>query len=1164
MNLRASVLTTVWVLVAVTAVDASPVGDCPPVDALDHTDHLPDSKNCSLFYKCDHAAPVLFICPDGLHFNPVLEVCDWPDRAGCSGASPSTVAPSSSSAAPTSAATTAAPTAAPSSTDNPTSAPSGDCPAVGTCPQYEDENSIAKHLPHATNCSQFCKCDHGKPVTFDCPAGLHFNPTLEVCDWPDQAGCSGGSASTAAPSSSTAAPTSAATTSAPTAAPSSSTAAPTSAATTAAPTAAPSSTANPTPAPSGDCPAVGTCPQYEDENSIAKHLPHATNCSQFCKCDHGKHVTFDCPAGLHFNPTLEVCDWPDQAGCSGGSASTAAPSSSTAAPTSAATTAAPTAAPSSSTAAPTSAATTAAPTAAPSSTANPTSAPSDDCPAVGTCPQYEDENSIAKHLPHATNCSQFCKCDHGKPVTFDCPAGLHFNPTLEVCDWPDQAGCSAPSSTANPTPAPSGDCPAVGTCPQYEDENSIAKHLPHATNCSQFCKCDHGKPVTFDCPAGLHFNPTLEVCDWPDQAGCSGGSASTAAPSSSTAAPTSAATTAAPTAAPSSSTAAPTSAATTGAPTAAPSSSTAAPTSAATTAAPTAAPSSTANPTPAPSGDCPAVGTCPQYEDENSIAKHLPHATNCSQFCKCDHGKPVTFDCPAGLHFNPTLEVCDWPDQAGCSGGSASTAAPSSSTAAPTSAATTAAPTAAPSSSTAAPTSAATTAAPTAAPSSTANPTSAPSDDCPAVGTCPQYEDENSIAKHLPHATNCSQFCKCDHGKPVTFDCPAGLHFNPTLEVCDWPDQAGCSAPSSTANPTPAPSGDCPAVGTCPQYEDENSIAKHLPHATNCSQFCKCDHGKPVTFDCPAGLHFNPTLEVCDWPDQAGCSGGSASTAAPSSSTAAPTSAATTAAPTAAPSSSTAAPTSAATTGAPTAAPSSSTAAPTSAATTAAPTAAPSSTANPTPAPSGDCPAVGTCPQYEDENSIAKHLPHATNCSQFCKCDHGKPVTFDCPAGLHFNPTLEVCDWPDQAGCSGGSASTAAPSSSTAAPTSAATTAAPTAAPSSSTAAPTSAATTAAPTAAPSSSTAAPTSAATTAAPTVAPSSTANPTGDCPAVGSCPQYEDENSIAKHLPHSSDCTKFCKCDHGTPVTFDCPAGLHFNPTLEVCDWPYRAGCVNSSA
>ncbi|XP_047112117.1 chitin-binding domain protein cbd-1-like [Schistocerca piceifrons] len=594
-----SVLTTVLVVIATAAVHASPVGDCPPVDPVDHTDHLPDSKNCSLFYKCDHAAPVLFECPDGLHFNPTLEVCDWPDSAGCTGGSASTPASSSTAKPP----------------------PPGDCPAVGTCPIYEDETSIAKHLPHASNCSQFCKCDHGKPVTFDCPAGLHFNPTLEVCDWPEDAGCTGGSEST------------------------------------------PASSSTAKPPPPGDCPAVGTCPIYEDETSIAKHLPHASNCSQFCKCDHGKPVTFDCPAGLHFNPTLEVCDWPEDAGCTGGSASTPA-SSSTAKPP-----------------------------------------PPGDCPAVGTCPIYEDETSIAKHLPHATNCSQFCKCDHGKPVTFDCPAGLHFNPTLEVCDWPEDAGCtggseSTPASSSTAKPPPPGDCPAVGTCPIYEDETSIAKHLPHASNCSQFCKCDHGKPVTFDCPAGLHFNPTLEVCDWPEDAGCAGGSEST--------------------------------------------------------------PASSSTAKPPPPGDCPAVGTCPIYEDETSIAKHLPHASNCSQFCKCDHGKPVTFDCPAGLHFNPTLEVCDWPEDAGCTGGSASTPA-SSSTAKPP-----------------------------------------PPGDCPAVGTCPIYEDETSIAKHLPHASNCSQFCKCDHGKPVTFDCPAGLHFNPTLEVCDWPYRAGCANGPTSATPTTA------------------------------------------------------------------------------------------------------------------------------------------------------------------------------------------------------------------------------------------------------------------------------------------------------------------------------------------------------------------------
>ncbi|XP_047112119.1 mucin-5AC-like [Schistocerca piceifrons] len=1088
MTIQRFVLAVAYLLTGVILVSGSPVGECPPVDPLDHTDHLPDDKNCSVFYKCDHAAPVLFVCPDELHFNKVLEVCDWPDVAGCT--------------ASTDASSTAAPTAAPTAGSTPAEA----CPAVGTCPQYEDENSIAKHLPHTTNCSQFCKCDHGKPVTMDCPAGLHFNAVLEVCDWPQNAGCSGGSGSTSNPTSSTPSSSSAATTQAPTSAPSSTakpttaapsttakpttaspttTAQPTTAAPSSSPTAAPSSPA--TSAPSGNCPAIGVCPQYVDENSIAKHLPHASNCSQFCKCDHGKPVTMDCPAGLHFNAVLEVCDWPQNAGCSGGSGSTSNPTSSTPSSSSAATTQAPTSSP---TAKPT--------TAAPSTTADPTTA----------APTTADPSTTAKPTTAA-------------PTTT-------AQPTTAA---PSSSSTAAPSSPA--TSHPSGDCPAIGVCPQYEDENSIAKHLPHASNCSQFCKCDHGKPVTMDCPAGLHFNAVLEVCDWPQNAGCSGGSGTTSNPNSSTSSSSSAATTPAPTSAPSttvkpttaapSTTVQPTTAAptTTGQPTTVAPTTTAQPTTAApsTTARPTtAAPTTTAQPTTAaptssstaapsspatsdPSGDCPAVGVCPQYEDENSIAKHLPHASNCNQFCKCDHGKPVTMDCPPGLHFNAVLEVCDWPQNAGCSGSSGTTSNPTSST---------------PSSS-----SAATTQAPTSAPSTTVKPTTA----APSTTDEPTTAAPSTTAKPTTAAPSTT-------AKPTT--------AQPTTVA---PSSSSTAAPSSPA--TSVPSGDCPAVGVCPQYEDENSIAKHLPHASNCSQFCKCDHGKPVTMDCPAGLHFNAVLEVCDWPQNAGCSGGSGTTSDPTSSTPSSSSAATTSAPsttvkptTAAPSTTvqpttaapntTAKPTTSAptTTVQPTTAAPSTTAKPTTAAptttvqpTTSAPsttakptTAAPTTTAQPTTAapsslstaapsspatsdPTGDCPAVGVCPQYEDENSIAKHLPHASNCSQFCKCDHGKPVTMDCPAGLHFNAVLEVCDWPQNAGCSGGSGTTSNPTSST-----------------------------------PSSS-----SAATTQASTSAPSST------------------------HLPHRTNCGLYCRCNHGVPITEKCPDGLHFNAKLEVCDWPSDAGC-----
>ncbi|RZC36473.1 dentin sialophosphoprotein [Asbolus verrucosus] len=59
---------------------------------------------------------------------------------------------------------------------------------------------------------------------------------------------------------------------------------------------------------------------------------------------------------------------------------------------------------------------------------------------------------------------------------------------------------------------------------------------------------------------------------------------------------------------------------------------------------------------------------------------------------------------------------------------------------------------------------------------------------------------------------------------------------------------------------------------------------------------------------------------------------------------------------------------------------------------------------------------------------------------------------------------------------------------------------------------------------------------------------------------SCPEKDGANSV--YIPHK-DCTKFWQCSNGTPYLFDCPADLHFNPKLNVCDWPDRAGCNGST-
>ncbi|XP_015594846.1 peritrophin-1 [Cephus cinctus] len=65
----------------------------------------------------------------------------------------------------------------------------------------------------------------------------------------------------------------------------------------------------------------------------------------------------------------------------------------------------------------------------------------DEIPEGVNCPAQDPEN--ATHVPHPTNCNLFYTCSGGWPILSSCPAGLHFNAELEVCDWPDSANCTA-------------------------------------------------------------------------------------------------------------------------------------------------------------------------------------------------------------------------------------------------------------------------------------------------------------------------------------------------------------------------------------------------------------------------------------------------------------------------------------------------------------------------------------------------------------------------------------------------------------------------------------------------------------------------------------------------------------------------------------------------
>ncbi|XP_028159976.1 peritrophin-1-like [Ostrinia furnacalis] len=137
---------------------------------------LAHPDDCRLFYQCTYGVPFCQRCPDGLHFNPALHVCDAPEQAGC-------VAPGAGQAAPVEDQF--------NKDDSKNEIPPR-CAVNSVTPvSCADAASPDALLPHPDDCNLFYYCvgAAAAPVCRQCSAGLHFNPALHVCDAPDHAGC---------------------------------------------------------------------------------------------------------------------------------------------------------------------------------------------------------------------------------------------------------------------------------------------------------------------------------------------------------------------------------------------------------------------------------------------------------------------------------------------------------------------------------------------------------------------------------------------------------------------------------------------------------------------------------------------------------------------------------------------------------------------------------------------------------------------------------------------------------------------------------------------------------------------------------------------------------------------------------------------------------------
>lgn len=112
-----------------------------------------------------------------------------------------------------------------------------------------------------------------------------------------------------------------------------------------------------------------------------------------------------------------------------------------------------------------------------------------------------------------------------------CGAGLHFNPTYKICDWPDNANCvlcvstttedqttrdsttteetTTETETVDPEPETPTQCTEqITKCSHF----SIIVYYPVPWNCRQYARCTFGKNYIRDCADNKYYDDSRKLC----------------------------------------------------------------------------------------------------------------------------------------------------------------------------------------------------------------------------------------------------------------------------------------------------------------------------------------------------------------------------------------------------------------------------------------------------------------------------------------------------------------------------------------------------------------------------------------------------------------------------------------------------------------------------
>lgn len=360
-------------------------GECPDDDT--RIIKFPHETDCNLFYKCVNGKKSLQSCGPKYLFNPLLRTCDFPENVKeCGGHTPHITK------APTKRPTkgpTRGPTRGP--TEHPTPIPDS-CPPMGS--------SEKRKLPHECDCNKYYLCWNGLHVLQRCPRGLHFNRKYAACDDSEEENCASHLTSTEQ-------------------------------------------------TPKSPTPPVSTmCAGKKD----GTRFPHRFDCSRYYECVDGRRTTRTCHKKLHFNPSLHLCDFPENVHCQPGNE-------------------------------------------------------------ISECP---DTGHVK--IPHETKCKLYYECFDGDKILRDCGHDFHFNPMFKVCDLPENYPCEDESASRKTTVMYDEKSHCIGDCPR-EDPANYTVLLPN-TDCHKFCLCSNSVAYEQACPENLLYDYERKVCDYPAKVVC--------------------------------------------------------------------------------------------------------------------------------------------------------------------------------------------------------------------------------------------------------------------------------------------------------------------------------------------------------------------------------------------------------------------------------------------------------------------------------------------------------------------------------------------------------------------------------------------------------------------------------------------------------------------